>query len=223
MSTHRLPACFPIFPLPNVVLFPDARLPLHIFEPRYRQMTEDALRGERVIGMVLLASADSPEGGLPPVFEVGCAGRILESQPLPDGRSNILLEGVRRFRIEREEPTDKLYRVARVALLDDPGFEGLDTCTRSELEAARAQIEAHLLQLAQRTAPAAVEPLRERMQRLDPVQLVHALAFGLDGPYVEKQSLLEAPDPLARCQLLIRLLEFRRLESRLPRSPRVVN
>ena len=105
----------PIFPLPGVVFFPETTLPLHVFEPRYRQMLADALAGDRILGVQLLDPAGRPDSaGRPAVHEIGCAGEIAEHETLPDGRSNILLRGVFRYRIEREVPADKPYRIAEV-------------------------------------------------------------------------------------------------------------
>src|SRR3954470_16208806 len=101
----------PLFPLPNVVLFPNVFLPLHVFEPRYRQMTADALAGDRLIGMVLLRPGWEPQyEGNPPVHPVACLGRIVADQRLDDGRYNLLLKGVSRARIVEEIPTSKIYR-----------------------------------------------------------------------------------------------------------------
>jgi Lon protease-like protein len=223
VTTHDLPSRFAIFPLPNIVLFPDVRLPLHIFEPRYRQMTADALDGDRVIGMVLLR-ADADRGSdAPAIFDVGCVGRISESQQLPDGRSNIVLDGLVRFRVLEEEQAQKLYRIVQTELLPEPSYAELDAAGQRELDQARDNLEHHLLELARRTAPGSVEVLRERVMQLDPMQLAHALAFGLDTSFVEKQSLLEAPGPLARCALLARLLEFRQAETELPNAPKSLN
>jgi len=91
-----LPPTIPIFPLPNVVLFPNVFLPLHIFEPRYRAMVADALKGDRIIGMALLRPGfEASYEGRPPVYPIGCAGVITHTDPLPDGRSNIVLRGLR--------------------------------------------------------------------------------------------------------------------------------
>lgn len=106
------PPRLPIFPLPGVVLFPGTLLPLHIFEPRYRAMVSDALAGERLIGMAMLDPTRSA-AGVPPILPVGGAGRIVEEERLEDGRFNIVLEGVWRYRILREEPSAP-YRVASV-------------------------------------------------------------------------------------------------------------
>jgi len=125
MSDPPEPVRIPLFPLPGVVLFPGTLLPLHIFEPRYRTMVSRALTGDRVIGMAMLdgePAKDSP----PPVLAVGGAGRIVEHEELEDGRFNIILEGVYRFRILGEEPTEP-FRTARVEVLSavdypDPGL-----------------------------------------------------------------------------------------------------
>src|SRR5688500_15282736 len=109
-----LPATIPIFPLPNVVLFPNVFLPLHIFEPRYRVMVKDALASDRIIGMVLLRPGYEAEyAGRPPVYPVGCAGLITHSESLHDGRFNIVLRGLEKFRVTGEEP-GRPYRVAHV-------------------------------------------------------------------------------------------------------------
>ena len=81
-----LPASIPLFPLPNVVLFPNVFLPLHIFERRYRQMVADALDGDRIIGMTLLRPGyEANYEGRPSIYDIGCAGVITHSQPLADG------------------------------------------------------------------------------------------------------------------------------------------
>ena len=224
MFGKSFPTTFPIFPLPNVVLFPHTLLPLHIFEPRYRAMTRDALDGNRVIGMVLLASDALMSGEPPKVFPVGCAGPIVQARSLPDGRFNLVLQGQRRFRIRREEDTDASYRIVTAELLDDPGFENLASGPQASLDALRPELEAELFVLAEQAgAPEHIDALRERMAALDPVTLVHMLAFGLNCSMVEKQSLLEAPDPLQRASLLRRLLEFRDAERRLPDSSKNIN
>ena len=109
----------PIFPLPNVVLFPRTLLPLHIFEPRYKQMIGDVLEGSRQIGMVLLQPGwQSGYHGNPEVFGTGGTGLITEYKNLEEGQYNILLSGRHRFRIMdfiQEEP----YRVARVEMLKE--------------------------------------------------------------------------------------------------------
>jgi Lon protease-like protein len=109
-----------LFPLPNLVLFPHVVQPLHIFEPRYRQMTRDALAADRMIAMVLLRPGwDQQYEGRPAVHPVACLGRILAEQVLADGRYNLLLRGLTRVRITGEIDDDKLYRSALANLLAD--------------------------------------------------------------------------------------------------------
>lgn len=105
-----------LFPLPNVVLLPETTVPLHVFEPRYRAMLADALESDRLIGMQLLRP-DGAAGGGSDVFAIGCAGEVVHHEPLEDGRSNILLRGTFRYRIEREPATLTPWRVAEVTPL----------------------------------------------------------------------------------------------------------
>jgi Lon protease-like protein len=126
-----------LFPLPNVVLFPQVVLPLHVFEPRYRQMTADALKADRLITMALLQCETDAQEMAPPIHPVVCVGKIIVDQNLEDGRFNILLRGLSRARIVKELPCDRLYRSARVELLRDreePAFE-LGLSYRVKLEA----------------------------------------------------------------------------------------
>src|SRR5271166_2243600 len=110
-----------LFPLPNLVFFPHALQPLHIFEPRYRQMAADALKDDRLISPVLLQPGwEKHYEQTPPLHPVACLGRIVAEEALGDGRYNLLLRGVRRVRILDELPiTTKLYRSAKVELVQD--------------------------------------------------------------------------------------------------------
>ena len=105
-----------LFPLPNVVLFPRAVLPLHIFEERYKQMTADALAGDRTIAMALLrAGWEKSYYGRPPIEPVVCVGKILTHEKLPDGKYNFLLQGTTRARVTREDAADERgYRIAQL-------------------------------------------------------------------------------------------------------------
>jgi Lon protease-like protein len=217
------PTRFPIFPLPNAVLFPGAQLPLHIFEPRYRQMTADALEGDGVIGMVLIRPGESPMQPRAPIFQVGCAGHMSHVQRLPDGRFNFVLTGERRFRIARECNHDRLYRVVEAELLEDPGFAQLSEAQREDLTRAAAHLQLKVLELARVMAPRSVEPLRKRIAGLDPVLLCGFLSFALDCSPVEKQGVLEAADPLVRLETLIRVVEFRKAELANPGGGSSVN
>lgn len=109
-----------LFPLPGVVLFPNAVLPLHIFEHRYRQMTEDALATDRLVTIAMLRPESEWKGkGSPALEEYACVGRILKHERLADGKFNFLLLGLRRVRLVREVPTGKMYRSAEAQVIDD--------------------------------------------------------------------------------------------------------
>ena len=99
-----LPPTIPLFPLQDVVLFPNITRPLHIFEPRYRMMVADALKGDRLIEMVLLRPGYEAEyEGRTPVYSIGCAGVITDVEELPGGRYNIILRGLVKFRLTSED------------------------------------------------------------------------------------------------------------------------
>jgi Lon protease-like protein len=221
VSGHDFPARFPIFPLPNLVLFPGIRLPLHIFEPRYRAMTRDALAGDRVIGMLLVRPGADAMQPRAPVFDVGVAGRITDCTRMPDGRYDLLLLGERRFRLLGDEVTPDGYRVADIELLD--GSEPETAEQEHALREDRALLERLALEHAEAADPRSVELLRGRLRALTAVQLVHALAFAIDADPLEKQGVLEGRDSRERCRRLLSLLEFRKRAHGLPDPPSSVN
>ena len=201
-----LPSIIPVFPLPNVVLFPSVFLPLHIFEPRYRRMLADALRGDRIIGMVLLKRDGADTGDTPPVYPIGCAGLISHAEALPDGRSNIILRGMSRFRVVREEP-GRPYRRAHV----EPLPETTSDAIRTEVRQARAQLETVLAGHLAMAGGEAMVP-----GEIGDEDLVNTLAQYLDLEAVEKQALLERDDVAARSRALLDLIEMRVLSTRPP-------
>lgn len=200
-----LPPTIPIFPLPNVVLFPNVFLPLHIFEARYRAMVSDALRGDRIIGMVLLQPGyESDYEGRPPVYPVGCAGVITHAEALPDGRFNIVLRGLEKFRVAGEDQS-KAYRLAHVeALLEETPQEH-----RTALRQHRQRLEAVLAAAIERSGSAPRFP-----PAVPDEDLVNALAQYLEFDPLEHQALLERDGVLARCRGLIELLEMKTLAPR---------
>jgi uncharacterized protein len=201
-----LPPTIPIFPLPNVVLFPNVFLPLHIFEPRYRAMVEDALRDDRIIGMVLLQPGwEADYEGRPPVYPIGCAGVITHSERLPDGRYNIVLRGLQKFRILGEE-ADRLYRVARIETIVEPA--GADE--RALVHRERQRLESLLVPSARRQADTHVPA------SMPDEDLVNAVAQYMEFEPVEKQALLERDGLLCRCRSLIELLEMKVLTAKHP-------
>ncbi|MHB1561286.1 MAG: LON peptidase substrate-binding domain-containing protein [Isosphaeraceae bacterium] len=124
-----------LFPLPNLVLFPHVILPLHIFEPRYRQMTRDALDGDQLVTMVQVRPTAAGTTGTEPVpiMDVACVGKIVQHERLPDGRFNILLLGCKRVRLLEETPSPKLYRIARAKVMEDLEWLEAPDAGRTEL------------------------------------------------------------------------------------------
>jgi Lon protease-like protein len=195
-----LPAQIPIFPLPTVVLFPEVSLPLHIFEPRYREMVADALASDRLIGMVLLRPGWEHEyEGRPAVYDIGCVGVISHHERLPDGRYNIVLQGVDRVRF-RGETHDRPYRRAFIEPLGDPLAPG----DRRTLREQRHRLEALVAPFAEPSGGELKIPAS-----VPDGELVNALAQYLPLEPVEKQALLERDGVLARCESLIELLEMK--------------
>jgi uncharacterized protein len=207
----------PLFPLPNVVLFPNVFLPLHIFEPRYREMVADAVASDRMIGMVLLRPGwDKDYEGRPPVYPVGCSGVMTHVERLNDGRYNLVLRGLERFRIV-EERHDRSYRRASIEPLPERALSADD---RVEMRRCRAKLESLL-------APAAMGDPRElhggHTRRsadakipaaMSDDDLVNALAQYLDLEPLEKQALLEQPGLRPRATSLVELLEMKIMMAR---------
>jgi hypothetical protein len=189
-----LPATIPIFPLQDVVLFPNSAAPLHIFEPRYRAMVADALEGDSIIGMILLQPGYEAEyEGRPPVYVVGCAGVIIAAEELPDGRYNIVLDGLVKFRVLSEDAS-RPYRLAEVEALP----ETVDVSDRSLLAETRQKLEETLLSVMPRM------PLPP--SDLPDEEVVDGLSLVLPLEPAHRQELLEADGPVERALRLIRRL-----------------
>jgi Lon protease-like protein len=211
-----LPFVVPIFPLPNVVLFPNVFLPLHIFEPRYRQMTADALVGDRIIGMVMLRPGyEDDYDGAPPIYPVGCSALITHSEKLDDGRYNLVLRGLEKFSIQSEEPpaVGRLYRSAIIAPID----EAVRANERDALRDARRRLQELLV-------PVFDGSLEARLPEAMPDEdLINALAQYLEFDPMEKLALLERQGPVARCRSMIELLEMREITGTGSREPGTVH
>jgi len=190
----------PVFPLAGALLFPGAQLPLHIFEPRYRAMVRDALASDRLIGMVQPRDQREPPG----LFEIGCLGRIGAAEELEDGRFNIVLDGLGRFRIAREATVETPYRQVDA---DRTGFEDGEEEDPLGL-AQRAELERE----ARRYADALGYSVDwEAVGRLDDEMLVNGIAQIAPLDVGSKQALLEAPDIAVRCDLLVQFMQFQRM------------
>jgi Lon protease-like protein len=209
----------PIFPLPNVVLFPNVFLPLHIFEARYREMVADALRSDRLIGMVLLRPGWQRDyEGRPAVYPIGCSGVITHVDRLSDGRYNIVLRGMQRFRVLDEDATLS-YRRAHIEQLPESACRDEDAAAirrqRTKLDSLlAAAIERSFADIAgEAKIPAA----------MGDEDLVNALAQYLDLEPLEKQALLEERSLRSRAESLVELLEMKILMAKTPGMSQVAH
>ena len=189
----------PIFPLAGALLFPRSQLPLHIFEPRYRAMVRDSLASDRLIAMVQPRDGDEP----PSLFEVGCIGRISACDELDDGRFNIVLEGLSRFRIAREAEVSTPYRQIDA---DRSGFDEDNDAVLGIVQ--RAEVE--------REARSYADSLGylvdwDSVARLDDEMLVNGIAQIAPLDVGSKQALLEARDLTVRADLLVQFMQFQRM------------
>jgi len=200
-----LPDTLPIFPLTGVLLLPRGRLPLNIFEPRYLAMTRDALGGERLIGMVQPnePQQDNRGGGAmnPPVYPVGCAGRITSFSETDDGRYLVTLTGVSRFRIRDELPLLSGYR--RILAEWQPFAHDVETPSGTEFDRDRF-IRGLKGFFTQRQISADWEAIEKAAGE----HLINSIAMLCPFAPSEKQALLEAPDLDERARLLIALVEM---------------
>ena len=183
-----------IFPLPGAILYPGLQLPLHVFEPRYRALVTDSLARDRRIAMI------QPQGSFEgaPLFQVGCVGHIGQVEALDDGRFNLVLEGVARFRLLREIDAATAFRQVEAELIVEPKDEPL-----SAIERAGFEREARRFANAQNYR---VE--WESVARLDDVSLINGVSQIAPFDAAAKQALLEADGIGARCELLVQLMQF---------------
>ena len=193
-----LPQVIPVFPLPGAILLPRGQLPLNIFEPRYLNMIDDAMAGDRIIGLI------QPAGGparLPSLTAVGCAGRITSFAETSDGRYLVTLTGVCRFRVTNELPSQTPYRQCRAAFatfesdLSVPSGEGFDR--DAFLDALKAYLERRQLEIDWETAGAAPQEA-----------LINSLSMALPFEPAEKQALLESATLAERCGVLTALMQI---------------
>lgn len=184
----------PIFPLPGAILFPGLQLPLHIFEPRYRELVGSALARDRLIAMI-----QPQRGGEDaPLYDIGCLGRISDVEALEGGRYNIVLDGQSRFRVIRELEVRTPFRQVEAELIEDPADEVLASVERAGFEA-----EAHRFADMQ-----GYSVNWDSVQRLDDETLINGVAQIAPFDTASKQALLEADTLSARCELMIQLMQF---------------
>jgi hypothetical protein len=185
----------PIFPLPNCVLLPGGLLPLHVFEPRYRELTRDCLATHHLMGVARLRPGyEQTYYGKPPVYERIGVGRIICSEELPDGRFALLLRGVARVEIARELDADRAYRLVQAQLLEDARCDPGDVSDHHQ----------RLIELCDRLAEVIEQggaQLKDLVRSFDaPGECADAVAAALVMDIDERQELLEACDPMVRLQ-----------------------
>ena len=191
-AASALPAEIPLFPLPETTLFPGVSRPLLIYEPRYREMIADALKGDKIIGMVRLRPGfEKDYEGRPPIYAVGCAGRIEKYEQLPDGRYVILLQGLTAFRVLGENQR-KPYRLGRVEAVPDR----LEEQERLTLSTLRNRLASLLV----RVLPFGVDPPDAS---LEDDEFINVVAQNLPMSEDDRQALLERSSVLARARALI--------------------
>jgi len=184
-----------IFPLAGALLFPRMHLPLHIFEPRYCAMVSDAMARDRRIGMI----QPRGDGDPPPLFDLGCVGRIAEVEALDEGRYNIVLEGIALFRVGRELEVTTPFRQIEAELIPLP----LESETLSLGHRAALETESRRFADAQGYA---VD--WDSVARLDDEALVNGIAQIAPFDAAAKQALLEAADLATRAELIVQLMQF---------------
>jgi ATP-dependent Lon protease len=205
-----------LFPLPNLILFPHTVQPLHVFEPRYVEMVEEALAADLMIAPVWLQPGwERSHDGRPPVAPVACLGRILSHHRLADGKFNLIVQGVRRAAIRRELPATRSFRQAEVELLDD--------FYPSSGSARRQQMQQMLIDLTSELLPNP-EALREQFEELlaSPGKLglmTDVFAFGLGLPLTVKQQLLADWNVDRRARLLVEKLRAHHMPPSAPVHP----
>jgi Lon protease-like protein len=196
------PSVLPVFPLAGALLLPRRPMQLTVFEPRYLAMLDDALSGERVIGVIQPTADDDPAEAPPALYSVGCAGRIVQYAEIGDGRCFLTLMGVARFRVAAEEPTTTPYRLVRADFADFAGdFQegaGESAVDRQALiEALRAFAEANDFKVDW-----------DDIASTSNEALVNGLAMLSPYGAKEKQAMLEAADLKSRAEILVAISQM---------------
>ena len=198
---HNLPASLPVFPLGGVLLLPYGRLPLNIFEQRYLAMTDDALRSERLIGIIQPTSEVEGQQKFPPLYKTGCAGRITAFSETDDGRYLVTLLGICRFDVEHEVDSTRGYR--RVV----PNWEPFrsDVVKRDKFDIDKERL---LVALRGYFEKKTIDADWEAINRMNNVQLITTLAMICPFNATEQQALLVAEKIEDRASTMISLLEM---------------
>jgi ATP-dependent Lon protease len=193
-----------LFPLPNLVLFPNVVQPLHIFEPRYCEMLLDSLQNDRLIAMALLQPGwEHQYQNRPPIASTVCVGKIVSHTPTNDGRHNILLVGLKRARIIEEIEPSRAFRQARVEIQTDI-YPPEDACTRKSMTDSLQDVFRQLVP----EGLAAQSSFQQLAGQPFPLgTLTDTIAYALNLPLAVKQQLLAEPNVDIRCRILLRCLK----------------
>jgi uncharacterized protein len=209
-----LPGTIPVFPLSGALLLPRGQMPLNIFEPRYLEMVDDALRdGHRLIGMIQPDPAHPGIPERPNLYKVGCVGRITQIAETGDGRYLMQLTGVARFRIIQELPVTTTYRQC---IVDFTAYADDFTARKGEEEVDRKAVLSALTQYLKANN---LKADWEGIENAPNEALVNALAMMSPYDPAEKQAMLEAPDLKTRAQILIAVTEIALAKSRTEGDP----
>jgi ATP-dependent Lon protease len=204
-----------LFPLPNLVLFPHVMQPLHIFEPRYRDLLEGALAGDRLITMALLVPGwENDYEGRPPLYPTACLGRVSTHYQLDDGAYNLLLLGVRRVKLIEELPPARSYREARVELCDDD----LPTTQATSRAGLRKRLRQAFMQVVP-MLPEAQEQLDQLLGADIPLGvLTDLISYMLDLDVADKYALLAELNVVRRAEMLLEHLASAACEESVTRA-----
>jgi Lon protease-like protein len=198
-----MPSVLPVFPLSGALLLPRGHMPLNIFEPRYLEMVDDALRdGHRMIGMIQPDAVHAGTEDHPNLYKVGCVGRITQFGETGDGRYLIQLTGIARFRIEEEEKALTAYRQCRVTFA--PFIDDF-TARKGEADVNRNAV---LTALTGFLKARHLEADWDGIEKAPNEALVNALSMMAPFGAAEKQALLEAPNLKSRAEILVAATEI---------------
>jgi Lon protease-like protein len=205
ITLENIPNDIPVFPLANAIFFPGTVLPLNIFEPRYKQMTEDALSQNKFIG-ISQPNIQIPTANKPSIFEVGCVGIIQKHTSTPDGRYLINLEGISRFKVVQELPTEKLYRTFKVS------YAEYEKDLEEDQKNTQPINKEQLLELIDKTKKFfkmfQLSTDWSIVEKVEPSQLINSLAMICPFTIGEKQRLLETVSIEERNNILNQIINF---------------
>ena len=202
LSGADMPPTLPVFPLAGALLLPRRPIQLNVFEPRYLALLDDALTGERLVGMIQPRAGEEAVGHAPEIYAVGCAGRIVQYAELGDGRCFLTLMGVARFRIEEELTTLTPYRIV------SPDYSSFEPDFVAGVGEADVDRKALINALTEYAKANDLKVDWDDVEKAPNEPLVNALSMMSPYGAKEKQALLEAPDLKTRAEILIAISQM---------------